>query len=292
MHALMRFLALSAALCACLATPALAVPQATVDAVVTPAWIERNGRTRPLDVGMEVKNGDRIRTGEGARAYLKLAEGSTVKLGEKASLGFFSHSLNPRKDFKGALDVATGAFRFTTDVLSRAKARQVVVRVGTATVGIRGTDVWGKSDAARDLVMLIEGHVEVWHPAGERIEMNEPLTAFVAPKGAAPLPVAKVSPEELRERARETEIEAGDGAVRRGGRWKLSLGNYADEAAALERYDLVREAGHAALVLPRATEEGAWRYEVLVKGFADEAEALRVAERIKAATGFDAAPFK
>lgn len=290
MHALMRSAALSAALFALLATPARAVPQATVDAVVTPAWIERNGRTRPLDVGMEVKNGDRIRTGDGARAYLKLAEGSTVKIGEKASLGFFSRSLKPNKSFRGALDVATGAFRFTTDALRKVKERDVAVRVGTATVGIRGTDVWGKSDGDRDLVMLIEGRIEVRHASGETVEMGEPLTVFVAPKGAAPLPLTAASQEELHARARETEIVAGDGAARRGGRWRLSLGSFADEAAALERYDLAREAGFAVVIVPRAAEDGAWIYNVVQKGFADEAEAQRTAARLKAATGFAAAP--
>lgn len=290
MHALMRSAALSAAVYGLLAAPAQAVPQATVDAVVTPAWIERNGRTRPLDVGMEVKNGDRIRTGDGARAYLKLAEGSTVKIGEKASLGFFSRSLKPHRSFRGALDVATGAFRFTTDALRRVKERDVAVRVGTATVGIRGTDVWGKSDGTQDLVMLIDGRIEVRHASGETVEMGEPLTVFVAPKGAAPLPLTTASQEELHVRARETEIVPGDGAARKGGRWKLSLGSFADEASALERYDLAREAGFAAVIVPRATEDGAWVYEVVQKGFADEAEAQRTAARLKAATGFAAAP--
>lgn len=289
MHALMRSAALSAALFALLTTPAQAVPQATVDAVVTPAWIERNGRTRPLDVGMEVRNGDRIRTGDGARAYLRLAEGSTVKIGEKASLGFFSRSLKPNKSFKGALDVAAGAFRFTTDALRKVKERDVAVRIGTATVGIRGTDVWGKSDGDRDLVMLIEGRIEVRHASGEVVEMSEPLTVFAAPKGAAPLPLASASQEELHARARETEIVPGDGAARRGGKWKLSLGNHPAEQNALEQYDLAREAGFAAVIVPRATGDGAWTYEVILKDFADEAEALRTAARLKAATGFEAA---
>jgi hypothetical protein len=96
-----------------------------VDALVTPAWIERHGQTQPLAVGMAVANGDRIRTGDGARVYLKLAEGSTVKLGADATLSFFSRSLRPQRDFKGALDVLAGAFRFTTDALQRVRSRDV-----------------------------------------------------------------------------------------------------------------------------------------------------------------------
>ena len=32
------------------------------------------------------------------------------------------------------------------------------------TAGIRGTDLWGSSDAERDLVCLVEGRITVTHP--------------------------------------------------------------------------------------------------------------------------------
>lgn len=277
------------ALCAFLALPAWAVPQATVDAVQMPAWLDRNGRTQPLAVGMEVKNGDNIRTGEGARAYLKLAEGSTVKLGENARLAFFSRSLKPQTAFRGALDVLSGAFRFTTDAVRRVKSRDVAIRVGTATAGIRGTDLWGRSDAKEDLVCLIDGNIEISHGAlAEPVAMSEPMTFFVAPRGEAPKAVAPVDPELFRQWARATEIEAGDGAVRRGGKWKLVLGSYAAEAAALEQYDIARGEGFAARIMPRAADDGVWNYDVLLSGYPDADEALKAAARLKAATGIEA----
>ena len=285
MQALKRILAL----CAFLAAPAWAVPQATVAAVQMPAWLERNGRTQPLAVGMEVKHGDNIRTGEGARAYLKLAEGSTVKLGENAKLAFFSHSLKPQQAFKGALDVLTGAFRFTTDALRHIQSRDVAIRVGTATAGIRGTDLWGRSNKKEDLVCLIEGNIEIKHGAlAEPVAMAEPMSFFVAPRGEAPKPVAPVDPVQFRLWARETEIEAGDGASRSGGKWKLLLGSHNAEASALEQYDIARGEGYPASIMPRAGAGGAWNYEVVLAGFPDEGEALKAAARLKAATGIAA----
>ena len=285
MHALKPLLALLAVL----AVPAwAAVPQATVDAVQMPAWLEHNGRTQPLAVGMAVVNGDRIRTEEGARVYLKLAEGSTVKLGESARLAFFSHSLKPQTVFKGALDVLAGAFRFTTDALKQVKSREVSIRVGTATAGIRGTDVWGKTDAKRDLVMLIDGRIEVSHTSGKIVEMSRPLTAFVAPKDGGGLAIETVAPEDFTARARETEIEAGDGAARAGGKWKLLLGRHGAKAAALEQYDAARGAGYPARITPRSAGSGAWNYEVVIAGFPDETEALKVADRLKGTTGITA----
>ena len=274
----------------CFCAPAFAIPHTVVETVQMPAWLDRAGLSQPLAVGMEVKNGDRVRTGKGARAYLKLAEGSTVKLGEDAALGFYSLSLNPDRAFKGALDVLTGAFRFTTDALRRTPgSRDLSIRVGTATAGIRGTDLWGKSEAQRDLILLIEGKIVVRH-AGETAEMEQPLTVFVAPKNAAPLPVATVAAEQFRVWARETEVLAGDGATRRGGQWKVLLASAGSEKEALLAYDKARAAGYAAQIRPRAAGEKQWRYEVLLAQLPSEQEALVVAKKVGAELGFEAAP--
>ncbi len=278
------------ALLAVVSLPAWAAPPpATVAAVQAPAWIERGGHVQPLAAGMPIENGDRIRTGDDARAYLKLAEGSTVKLGANARLAFFSMGAKPRTEFMGALDVLVGAFRFTPDALSRIKSRDVVIRGGTATAGIRGTDVWGRTDAGADLVCLIEGKIDVWHAAlPGAVAMATPMSVFVAPKGQAPKPLATVDPQQFAQWARETEIEPGDGAARTGGKWKLALGRYAAEPDALMQYDVARSAGFAARIKPLAAENGAWNYEVIVPGFPDEGEAMATAARLKAATGIEA----
>lgn len=267
--------------------------QAIVDTLRMPAWLERDGRSQPLAVGMEVRNGDRIRTGPQARTYLLLAEGSTVKLGENAVLDFHSRSLKPASNFKGALDVLAGAFRFTTDAVQRMRAqRDVTIRVGTATAGIRGTDLWGKSDALRDLILLIEGSIEIRH-AGVTFEMAEPLTYFSAPRNAPPQALTRVDPESFRQWARETEVLPGDGATRRGGKWNVLLTRVARQDEALETYDKARHAGYAAQVRvrPAAGKDAAgghWLYEVILAQLESEREAAVLAGRIKAQLGFDA----
>lgn len=261
---------------------------AAIDAVQMPAWLERGDRVLPLAPGLEVKSGDRLRTGEGARAYLKLPEGSIVKLGESAQLTF--HAEAAPSIFKAALDVATGAFRFTTSALQKLRKRDVSIRVGTATIGIRGTDVWGKSDKDNDLVMLIEGHVEVTPAVGEALELKDPMTVFTAPKGGAAAPIMLATPDELKVRARETDIRPGDGSARRGGRWSLLLGSVAEEPSALELYDQVRQAGYAVRIRPRRVESGALQYDVLLSGYANEAEAAAAAARVKASLAIDAKP--
>jgi hypothetical protein len=253
-----------------------AVPAASVDAVQLPAWRVRGEVSEPLAPGMELQNGDQVRTGSGARVYLKLAEGSTVKLGESARLSFYSRSLKPASFFRGAIDMATGAFRYTTAQAAKLRQRDVAIRVGTATIGIRGTDVWGKSGDDQDLVMLIEGRIEVKAAGREAVEMSNPLSVFVAPKGAAPLPLSTATDPELKSRARETDMEPSNGALHPTGRYALRLGDAMDESSALTLYDQMRAAGYPARIRPRRSESG-WQYEVLVKGYASENEARRAA---------------
>jgi hypothetical protein len=266
-----------------LSTPAFAAAAATVEAVQSPAWRDRGGVTVPLAAGMELKSGDVLRTGAGARAYLMLAEGSRVKLGEGARFSFHTRSLQPERSFRGALDILAGAFRFTTGKLKKTLPREVAIRVGTATIGIRGTDLWGKTDRGGELVALIEGRIEITR-AGQATELAQPMTYYDAPTGKA-AEVKALDPETFVKLTRQTEILPGDGAARAKGQWRVSAGSAASEGAALELYDQVREAGFAARIRPSEVEGGGWRYEVRLGGFSSAAEAEAAAARLKAATG-------
>jgi hypothetical protein len=276
-------------LAACFAAPVGAVSQATVAVVQMPGWLTRGEQTMPLAPGMEVRNGDVLKTGEGARAYLKLADGSTVKLGESARMTFYARSLSPARLFRGALDVATGAFRFTSDLLRRVQGRDVTIRVGTATIGVRGTDVWGRSDEKDDIVCLIEGKVEVSH-AGATVALDQPLSFFVAPQGQPAKPVAAVDPAQLAIWARQTDIQPGGGAALADGRWSLLLGSFANQAEALAVYDRARQAGYPARIKPTQGETGGWNYDVRLPGFPSSDEATAAARWLKAGTGIDGTP--
>ncbi|MBI5108887.1 MAG: FecR domain-containing protein [Rhodocyclales bacterium] len=259
-----------------------AIAPATVEVVQAPAWVDRDGRTLPLAAGMELKSGDLVRTGNGARAYLMLAEGSRVKLGEAARFSLHTRSVLPQQSFRGALDVITGAFRFTTAKLKKAVPRDMAIRVGTATIGIRGTDVWGRTDKDGDLVALLEGKIEITR-AGQVTEMTQAMTYYDAPRGQDAA-VKALDPETFVRLARQTDIVAGDGAATTRGKWTLLAGSAASQETALEIYDQARDAGFAARIRPHAIEGGSWRYEVVVGRYPNAAEAEVAAAHLKAAT--------
>ena len=281
----MRFGLATMVALALLAAPA-AGQTLTVEAVVSPAWLERGGSRLPLAPGMRLKDGEKIHTGPGARALLRMAEGSAVKLGENAALG-----LDGLADKRGggaarpvtaSLDVARGAFRFTTGIFGRSQARRDVrVRVATVTAGIRGTDLWGKSDERRDLVCLIEGKISVNHAQTGEFTMADPLSFFVAPRQQKPLPVAPVDPKQLEEWAAETEIEPGSGGARRGGRYHVTAGVSPDQKTALAAYDTLRAAGYPAVIRPVRTESGT-EYRMRLLGFPSSKDAGATVAKLKA----------
>jgi hypothetical protein len=253
-------------------------PQAVVEAVQMPAWIERRGVRSPLAAGAELQANDKVVTGANARLLVKLAEGSSVKLGESAQLTIADVQTRSDNVYVAVLRVLEGAFRFTTDVAARARRREVSVTVATVTAGIRGTDFWGRAAADRDIVCLIEGRIELTRAGDAALEMADPLTFYVAPRGQPPLPIQPVNPDQLKQWAAQTEVEAGRGAARRGGRWQVVLASSESQGEALAVYINVREAGYAAQIEP-LRPEGKRVYEVRIASLPsrEEAQALATA---------------
>jgi hypothetical protein len=274
--------ALAAAACTAAAQDApkrAAPPQAVVEAVQMPAWVERGGLRVPLAPGMPLRANDELRTGADARLLVKLADGSSVKLGEAAQLRLATIRTGSDNVFVSAMNVLQGAFRFTTDALAKARRRDVTVTVATVTAGIRGTDLWGKAAADRDIVCLIEGRIEVSRQGDPTITMDQPLSFYIAPRGQPAQPVAPVNPDQLRQWATETEIADGKGAARRGGRWKVVLASGESENEVLAVYQAVRAAGYAAELQPRRVE-GRRAYDVRIASLPSQAEAEALAGRL------------
>ncbi|MBI4807470.1 MAG: FecR domain-containing protein [Nitrosomonadales bacterium] len=265
-------------------TSAQAEPDALVQAVQMPAWLQRDAKTTPLRVGAALRNGDKLITGANARIYVKTADGSTVKLGENATLALdgLSQTREEQSLFNAVLDVAKGAFRFTTSGLAKLKARDVTVKVAGATIGIRGTDVWGKDGSEQGVVCLIEGKIDVTGIDNKQFVMDQPLSFYKMPKGAAPLPVGPVDAEQLKKWAVETEI--AQPAMHLGGKWKVDLLTSTDERAALAAYDQWRTAGYDVRLKPVA-REGGWIYTVRIPGLSDRAEAEKLAALLKGMLG-------
>ncbi|HUL92889.1 MAG TPA: FecR domain-containing protein [Burkholderiales bacterium] len=257
-----------------------AAPPATVESLQLSASVERGRQIVPLTPGFALREGDRVNTGARSRLILKLADGSTIKLGERGSLFFDRAQVREDGIFDAALFVAEGAFRFTTAALDRLRGkREVSIAVNNVTAGIRGTDLWGKSTPESDIVCLIEGSVEVTPPGEKPFTLDQPLS-FYALEGNVSKPVATVLADKFKEWAAETEQEPGNGVASRRGRWKISIASIKKSGEALDAYDALRKAGYAAEIVPaKAGDERT--YSVRLSGFESEKDAKSAVEALK-----------
>jgi hypothetical protein len=260
-------------------SPAPAAP-AQVTGVQPPAWVEHAGQRIALRAGATLEATDVLETGKGGRLQVALADGSTLKVGENARVALKELDIPATGGtMRGFLDVLRGAFRFTTAAAQKALRRDVDVRIASVIVGIRGTDIWGRSNSEADLVCLIEGDISVEHPAAGRLAMREPLTFFVAPKNAPPKPIGLVAPDKLALWAAETEFERGGGLLLPDGGWAVQLGVHVDVQQAERMARRLRDAGYP--VELEAAETGGRRYQrVRLVGFDTQADAKAFAKRI------------
>jgi hypothetical protein len=261
--------------CAFLALSQAAAAQvaATVEGVQMPAWVERHGVKSPLLPGMELKAGDKVLTGGESRVLIRLSEGSMVRLGASGQLRFVE--LNATEQiFKGALDVLEGAFRFTTDLAAKNRKREVSIRAAQVTTGIRGTDLWGRAKAGNEILCLIEGDVEVSAQGEPPVRINQPLQFYRRVEGQAQ-PVGSVEKSQLAQWSAETDLQAGKGVARSGGRVSLELGRFDSRSAAVGVREEVRKAGYAAIMTPlRGKERTTYLVRIRQLASRDEASAL------------------
>jgi hypothetical protein len=261
---------------------ALAQSAVLVDGVQMPAWRERGAARVPLVPGMELRAGDRILTGKDARVLLKLSEGSVVKLGENGKLVI--NELQPATElFRAALQVLEGAFRFTSDVAAKARKRDVKVSIDQVTIGIRGTDVWGRARGERQIVCLLEGAVEVAGPGEAPVRLDQPRQFYRRDKGKTE-PVGFVDAKQFQQWATETDIEAGRGALRSDGAFALTLLTSDQQADARGVRDQLRQAGY-----PAEIARGKDGYTVRIRYLPSREEAQALASRLKGRYGTEEA---
>ncbi len=260
-------------------------PAAVVEGVQLPAWVERgDDRKAPLAPGMELKSGEQVRTGANSRVLLKMSEGSLVKLDENGVLKLDELKPDQGGVFRASIRVLEGAFRFTTDALMKGRRREVNITVATVTAGIRGTDLWGKSDTAdKQIICLIEGKIEVGAPGEAAVVMDQPRQFYQRNQGKT-APVGFVEAQQLGQWAIETEIATGRGAARAGGKWKVTLAASETQDGALSVYDQLRANGYPAEIHPTMAA-GKRVYYVRIGSLPSKEEAEALAAQLKGKMG-------
>lgn len=254
----------------------------SVQGMQLPVWHVSNGDKKALRLDSEIRAGDEIITGEGGRLLALTPDGSDLKLGsgarfivhelaivdsaeeinepdnltdaEKLDLGDVSRaeaaplraSLEIRK---GVYEIPEGAFRFATRLALKYLNRDISVKVGFSTVGIRGTDFWGKSDSVLDTVCLIEGAIAIDKDGELLVELDQPLTFYRSEKGGQTQPVAPVDLVQLTEWAGLVDLRLREGVLTPEGNWSVYLGAFRAQEGADAMRDQLDLDGYPASIV-------------------------------------------
>jgi cell division septation protein DedD len=115
--------------------------------------------------------------------------------------------------------------------------------------------------------------------------MDQPMLFYIAPKNEPPLPVAPVSQEQLDIWALETDIASfGTGAIRQGGKWRVSLVEANNQGDALRVYNQLRSAGYAAEIRSEKTKAGLV-FRVRISNLPNQREAAVLAVKLRGQMG-------
>jgi hypothetical protein len=139
---------------------AAAAHAATVGKVARVQGSVTSGAAR-LAAGSPIEQDQVVETGPGARLEIVFVDGTTFTVGEKSKVTIDRFVYNPGGATNTIRLAVVGPFRFVSGKLGKALGSNVSIKTPFATMGIRGTDVWGGPIDNRYGVFLAEGIVTV-----------------------------------------------------------------------------------------------------------------------------------
>jgi hypothetical protein len=133
----------------------------------------QNAFPRTLEVGSEIMLGDVISTSNNARLLIELSDGGEITLGESTIFVVFEYVMSLDGN-NAVMRLLQGAFLATTGKLMESANASFIIDTEQATIGIRGTTVWGGPlDHALEVLMLDGKGVYVETSQG-RVELTNP----------------------------------------------------------------------------------------------------------------------
>ena len=183
------------------ADQAVAIAIAHVTRIQHEALVRRDGKSSLLQDKMALYIDDTVSTVGESRLEVTFIDGTTLTLGEEASITLDSFVYAPEQaGNRLAVSVVQGAFLFVSGQMGKQAERDMSVSTAFATIGIRGTTFWGGPlDNPLD-VLLVDGKVEVQTPGGA-VVLDQPGkgTTVKAPRQKPTPPTSW--PEDKRARA-------------------------------------------------------------------------------------------
>lgn len=132
--------------------------------------IDYGAAARAVTMGDTFEPGATFRTGANGKAVLKFEDGQIVTLNPDSAFRVerYSFNVNNPKAGNSALRLLRGALRFVTGIIGSTNHNNIRLAAGTATIGVRGTDVNVLIDQTTQavLAMIAAGTVVLETPGG------------------------------------------------------------------------------------------------------------------------------
>jgi len=155
------------------------------------AMAVQDAMPRVLSVGSEILIGDVLSTGKGSRLEITMSDESVMTLGERASF-VVNNYIYLEGDGAAEFRIIDGAFKAVSGQIAALKHDAMTVTTETATIGIRGTEIWGGALAdgppevallsGREVSVTTRGGTVILNKAGEGTKVGDASSAPTAPK--------------------------------------------------------------------------------------------------------------
>lgn len=173
-----------------------AVPAAYVHALDGEARASTKGVSRAIQIGSILEPGDEVNVSAGT-ATLKFEDGQIVGLQKGSRFSIVNYQYNKTRvaDSNVVLALLSGGMRYITGVIGGTRRDAISLRAGTATIGIRGTDVITFVDDNGNVLATVQDGTVSFASAGVTATVT-PGRAVTAPSGGAPgspVPVGQIA---------------------------------------------------------------------------------------------------
>ena len=122
---------------------------------------------RELSAGDNVFLNDEVSTGEKTKAQVMLRDESVFSLAPRSQVVFDSFIYDPNgQENVLEANLLTGGLRFVSGKIADRQPQNVRIKAGTATVGIRGTEIIANHGEEGSTFVLLSGAMEISTPGG------------------------------------------------------------------------------------------------------------------------------
>lgn len=150
---------------------ALAAPAVVSELTGTAQRIPAGAAPITLNKGDSVNERDTVQTGANSAVVLRFEDGQISALGADTRMTVNAYIYDVKEPAKSnvLLSLLTGGMRAVTGLIGKARPDKVAFRAGTATIGIRGTDLTFATSGGDVVVTVVDGSISFTFAGGTPI---------------------------------------------------------------------------------------------------------------------------